>query len=62
MEEESLEEENSENKKKKLFDLTPTEDGWKVFGTIQDNQNYSRAPFIHEIIQVIKTRGRTLSN
>lgn len=51
-EEDALEEEHAEEKKKRLYDDTPHEDGWKVSGTIQNNQNYKKAPFIEEVIQV----------
>ncbi|UJR15265.1 hypothetical protein I4U23_002219 [Adineta vaga] len=49
-EEEEAEEENSEKRQKQLYDENPTEDGWKVLGTVKNTQGYKRAPFIQEII------------
>jgi len=50
-EEEALEEEHVDDKKKRLYDEMPHEDGWKVSGTIQNNQNYKKPAFIQEVIQ-----------
>lgn len=51
-EEEAVEEEHAEERRKQLYDEYPVDDGWKVSGTVQDNQNYKRPPFIQETIQV----------
>ena len=47
-----MEEEHADERRKQLYDEYPVEDGWKVSGTVQDNQNYKRPPFIQETIQV----------
>jgi hypothetical protein len=51
-EEEALEEEHAEDRQKQLYDEYPHDDGWKVSGTIKNNQGYKRPPFVQEIIQV----------
>jgi hypothetical protein len=51
-EEEAGEEEHTEDKQKQLFDEQSIDNGWKVSGTIKQNQGYKQPPFIQEIIQV----------
>ena len=51
-EEEALEEEQADERQRHFYDEEPLANGWKVSGTIQNNQSYQQAPFINEIIQV----------
>jgi hypothetical protein len=51
-EEETLEEEQTDSKKKNLYDEQPIDNGWKVSGTVKNQQIYRQAPFIRDIVQV----------
>ena len=46
------EEETVEHKQQESDDEHAYINGWKVIGTVKDNQKYIQPPFIHEIIQV----------
>jgi hypothetical protein len=48
-----VEEGRAEEKQKQLYDEEPNVDGWKVLGTIKNNQGYQQPPFIQEIIDVL---------
>jgi hypothetical protein len=47
------EEKKIEDKQKQLDDEQLYIDGWKVLGTVKNNQDYIKPPFIQEVIEVL---------